>query len=145
MKTMTITTKTESQFTSVLLRVSAGVRYWEDAEINGVQDDDGTLVPLRDGNLWKPTIELETGRVLDWPPGTKASIHYKVCDAGEYWLEDAAGARLKWKGDYVPDNLLCIGEKGYGDYIIMEIAADGAIHGWKQPELIADHWKQESK
>ena len=85
-------------FSPLRLLVSAEVRYWEDAEINGTGDtEDGTLIPLKVGNLWKPSIELETGRVLEWPQGTTADIHYKVCDQGEYWLEDAEGKRLKWK------------------------------------------------
>jgi len=119
------------------LVVSAEVRYWEDAEVNGVQDsEEGTLIPLKVGNLWKPTIELATGRVVGWPQGTTADIHYKVCDAGEYWLEDANGKRVKWTGDYVPNNLLAIGGEGYGDYIILKISAEGIIEGWKTPQII---------
>lgn len=32
------------------IQVSAQVRYWEDASVNGVFDDDGTLIPLRTGD-----------------------------------------------------------------------------------------------
>lgn len=133
-----------TSFSPVRLIVSAAVRYWEDAKVNGVEDADGTLIPLKTGELWKPTIELATGRVLDWPQGTTADIYYKVCDAGEYWLEDAAGKRLKWNGDYVPSKLLCVGDEGYGDYIILKISADGFIEGWKEPELDGGDWEDTS-
>jgi hypothetical protein len=129
-------------FSQLRLLVSAKVRYWEDAEINGVGDtEEGTLIPLKVGDLWKPSIELETGRVLEWPQGTTADIHYKVCDQGEYWLGDAEGNRLKWKGAYVPNDLLAIGDNGYGDYIILKISAEGIIEGWQLPELRAEDWE----
>ena len=138
---MKIQLKTTIEFTPKLLIVSAAVRYWEDATVNGFEDKEGTLIPFRFNSLWKSTIELETGRVLGWPQGTTASIHYKVCDAGEYWLEDADGKRVKWKGYYVPDSLLAIGGEGYGDYIILKISADGMIEGWKTPEIDGDEWE----
>lgn len=132
-----------AQFKPVRLIVSAEVRYWEDAEINGVIDtEDGQKIPLKKGNLWKPVIDLQTGRVIDWPQGTTADIHYKVCDQGEYWLEDADGKRLKWKGSYVPNDLLAIGDNGYGDYIILKISAEGIIEGWKAPSVDLAEWKE---
>jgi transcriptional regulator with PAS, ATPase and Fis domain len=48
---------------------------------------------------------LATGRVLDWPKGTTAEVHYKVCDAGCYWLEDANGKRLKRENETLKANL----------------------------------------
>lgn len=125
------------------LRVSAGVRYWEDATINGQPDADGTMTPLRNGALWEPRINLETGEVLDWPwpQGPTADIHFKVCDAGDYWLQDENGIDVaKWKGDYVPDGILCVGGGGYGDYIILKIGANGLIEGWHAPEINAQDW-----
>ena len=43
------------------LVVNAAVRYWEDATVNGAEDVDGTLIPGREGDLWKARINLETG------------------------------------------------------------------------------------
>jgi len=127
----------------IKLIVSANVRYWEDAEINGrIAGEDGNQVPLKSGNLWEPVIELATGRVIGWPEGTTGDIHFKVCDAGEYWLQDANGNRYKWKGDYVPDHLLCIGDRGYGDYIILKINSDGIIDGWEMPEIDEAEWEK---
>jgi hypothetical protein len=122
------------------LRASAAARYWEDADINGVIDADGSLIPLRKGDCWDPTIDLETGAVLDWPKGTTASIHYKVCDQGQYWLQDAECRDVaKYLSDYVPD-LLCVGDNGYGDYIILNIDADGLIEGWRTPSIDPEQW-----
>ncbi len=123
------------------IEVSAEVRYWEDATINGVQDEDGSLVPLRDGDLWKPVIRLADGVIMDWPEGTTADIHYKVCDQGEYWLQDENRQRVaKWAGYYVPDSFLCHGDDGFGDYIIFKVGPDGAIEGWRTPEIKPAPW-----
>lgn len=124
------------------LIVQAGVRYWEDATVNGVEDTFGELIPFRKGDDWCPTIDLNTGRVLEWPEGTTANIHYKVCDAGEYWLEDENGKRWKWDDHYVPDYLLCVEDNGYGDYIILKIDGGGFIQGWKQPRIDMTEWKE---
>jgi len=122
--------------------VRADVRYWEDAEINGVEDTKGDKVPMRSGDAWCPEINLLTGSVIGWPAGTTASIHYKVCDGGEYWLGNDIGEKLlKWRGDYVPDSFLCHGDEGYGDYIIFNIAGDGRIAGWKLPVFQAGSWQ----
>ena len=123
------------------IEVSAGVRYWEDASVTGTEDADGTLMPMRKGDNWEPVIRLADGMVMDWPQGTKADVHFKVCDAGEYWLLDDERKRVaKWAGYYVPDDFLCPGENGYGDYIIMKVRTDGQIEKWKAPavEMVCD-------
>ncbi|HVE20612.1 MAG TPA: hypothetical protein VNC39_01435 [Acidocella sp.] len=127
------------------IEVEAGVRYWEGSTLNGEVDEDGNI-PRRKRDAWCPVIELETGRVIDWPPGTTADIHYKVCDDGRYWLLDASGAGLaKWKGYYVPNSILCVNDNGYGDYIIMKIGGDGLVIGWKKPDIDADQWEMVAK
>lgn len=121
---------------AIYIEVEAGVRYWEDASVNGAEDADGALMPMRRGDCWAPLIRLADGLVMDWPQGTTADIHYKVCDAGEYWLLDDDRKRVaKWSGFYVPDDFLCHGDQGFGDYIIFKVAADGHIEGWKTPEI----------
>ena len=116
------------------IEVIADVRYWEDATINGITDDDGKLTPLKRGDSWCPVIRLEDGLVVDWPTGTIANIHFQVCDAGEYWLLDEAQKRIaKWGGFYVPNDFLCPGTHGWGDYIIMKIDDKGFVQKWKRP------------
>ena len=118
------------------IEVKAEVRYWEDASINGVEDIDGKLTPFRTGNNWTPIISLNDGRIIDWPESTNAYIHFKVCDSGEYWLLDENKKRIaEWNGFYVPDEFLCHGDNGYGDYIIMNIDANGNIEGYKKPSI----------
>lgn len=125
------------------LKVEARVRYWEDAYIDGVEDVKRS-VPFRQGDLWMPTIHLESGRIMMWPKGTTADIHYKVCDQGEYWLTDSQGKKqFKWKGYYVPDDFLRVGDQGYGDYIIFQVGEDGFIKDWVKPDIDLDEWKAE--
>jgi hypothetical protein len=122
------------------IEVRAAISYWEDGTLNGQVDADGRI-PLRDGELWTPTIELATGRVVDWPAGTTAYVHYKVADQGRYWLLDASRTRIaSWKGSYVPEFYLCHGQPGLGDYIILRIGADGLVSGWLKPHVEADDW-----
>ena len=124
------------------LVVDARVRYWEDAEVNGISDEEGDLIPLKEDKSWKPVIQLVTGKIQDWPEGTTADIHYKVCDDGDYWLSDIEGNRVaKWKGHYVPDAFLCVGDRGYGDYIILKVDGAGMIEGWTQPEIDPEEWE----
>lgn len=139
-----ITTHDPSKATHI--EVDAGVRYWEDASVNGVEDTEGTLIPGRkdtpQGPSWQVRIDLERGRIEGWPVGTTANIHYKVCDAGIYWLTDQAGQRLaQWRGYYVPNQFLCHGSEGFGDYIIMDVGEDGTIAGYRRPEIDLERWK----
>lgn len=123
------------------IEVEAEVRYWEDAIVNDVKDDDGSRIFGRDGDLWKIQIDLASGRIEDWPEGVEARIHYKVCDAGEYWLTDAASHRIaKWRGHYVPSRFLCHGGNRHSDYIIMNVSAGGVITSYSPPEISEEDW-----
>ncbi len=111
------------------LSCACGVRYWEDATVNGVEDEDGTLIPFRQGSDWAPVIDVDAGVVVDWPHGTVADIHYKVCDDGAYTLESADKVAIKHIFGYVP-SIMCPGGNGYGDYVIMSIDENGKIKDW---------------
>lgn len=112
------------------LHVVAGARYWEDATVNGVEDEKGDLIPCRDGDYWKPIIDIDNGIITNWTKGTTADIHYKVCDDGNYYLKDAEGNTvLSIIDDYVP-KIMCPGGNGYGDYIIMKVDGEGNIENW---------------
>jgi len=116
------------EFDVEYLFVEAGVRYWEDATIDGIQDEDGNI-PCRDGDCWKPLININTGKIINWTQGVRANIHYKVCDNGTYKLLDANMELIKKIRDYVP-KMLSPKEEGWGDYIIMDIDTDGQIQDW---------------
>ena len=126
MTVLTITVPVEVKY----LKVEAQPRYWEDAEVNGqLEDDDNPSIPCRDGDLWAPLIEIETGRIVDWPSGTTAVTHYKVCDAGRYALLKADHSEIIAIEGYVPA-IMSPSENGFGDYIIMSIGPDGQIADW---------------
>ena len=129
------------------LKVDAGVLYWEDADINGTPDVDmyeckGNAIPrmpfavkvkdkpttniYSDHWRWQPTIDVEKGCIVDWPKGTTAHVHYKVCDDGTYHLLDPLKNIIISVESYVP---YCIGE--CGDYIVMDIDQDGNIDGFR--------------
>lgn len=126
---MKITLKVEKELEAKFLQVQAGVRYWEDASVNGVEDTDGELIPCRVGDDWQPLIELETGKIINWEIGKTADIHYKVCDDGNYILLDENEGEIKSIAGYVINDL-AIGESGFGDYIIMKVDENGIIEGW---------------
>lgn len=115
---------------AVYLRASCGVRYWEDSIVNGVEDEDGKLIPCKVGDRWKPLIELETGTILNWEQGVKAEIHYKVVDDGQYYLLDENKDEIIMKDGYVP-HIMSPKENGYGDYVIMDVDENGVIANWK--------------
>lgn len=133
---MKIKVKIETEIDVKLMKVTAKVRYWEDSSVNGVYDEDGTLMPCRNGENWCPVIQVENGIIMNWNKGVDAEIHYKVCDCCGYELIDDKGEKVFEHDDYVPD-ILTPGGDGYGDYIIMNIDKDGNIQGWDK-ELIAD-------
>lgn len=126
----TITIKTKEKKEVKTLNVSAGVRYWEDTEVNGIEDTEGTLIPCRNGDNWCPIIDIETGTITNWKSGTVADVHYKVCDDGTYELLDAMGVIVKSIDGYVPE-IMCPGGQGFGDYIIMKIDEKGKIANWR--------------
>lgn len=127
---MELAVKTTEMKPVKYLRAMCDVRYWEDAEINGVVDENGSLIPCRNGDTWDITIDLDTGKIENWPDGTTADVHFKVCDAGAYQLQDPEGIGVADLEGYVPD-MLSPGGDGYGDYVIMKIGPDGQIENWK--------------
>lgn len=131
---MKIELTVKKEFDVKFLHVIAEVMYWEDAIVNGKEDDENNIkMPCSDGNTWNPIIELETGRIINWEIGNTASVHYKVCDAGVYTLTDSENNEVVKKDGYVP-NCMSPKSNGYGDYIIMDIDGDGMIANWK-PDL----------
>lgn len=126
------------------LNIVAHVRHTEDATINGVSDKAGAMPGLYD-ELWDITVELATGKVLDWPQDITARIHYKVCDSGDYFILDENMWRVAERCDnYVP-RFLAIDSEGWGDYIILTIEG-GAIRNWKWSlsleELCEEGWER---
>lgn len=147
-----------------LLYVDAGVRYWEDSEINGISDENlydskGVKAPAMpcvervkttpttniysDHFRWRPIIDAETGVIINWEKGVKASVHYKVGDDCEITYKN--GDEVLCINDnywYVPP-FLSPKEEGFGDYIIMDIDENGQIGNWKYEEV--EFWSNHQK
>lgn len=80
-------------------------------------------------------IEVDTGKVVSWQGSEPVNIYDKVCDNGVYTLFGSGGLEVgKIDNYYVPNNLIP-GE--YGDYIDLEISADGIVTNWpKSPNVL---------
>lgn len=122
---MKLTLKVEKEFEAKFLQVEAGVRYWEDATVNGLDDEEGNLIPCRKGDKWCPIIEIDTGKIINWEIGKAAEIHYKVCDDGKYIILDENKDHIKTLEDYVISDLT-----DDSDYIILNVSKDGIIEDW---------------
>jgi hypothetical protein len=82
--------------------------------------------PLRQGEMWIGTIDIETGVIRDWPTGKSGSMFMKVCDEGTYTLLGKSETLAVRENNYVPS---CIpGE--YGDYVNFDIDENGKIARW---------------
>lgn len=139
---MIIELPVKKKFDIRYLAIQAHVRYWEDGDVNGEDDHDilenPELTPRMPGATkhddgewwWHATIDLENGRILDWPAGVEARIHYKVCDEGLYTLLDEHRRPVAEIESYVPS---CIGEMG--DYIVLSVDGEGNIvNGFFTPD-----------
>jgi hypothetical protein len=115
---VTVNQPVEVEITSV--RVEVSVRY-------GV-DDIPNDFPLRDGAMWRGTIEIETGKILEWPADKPEHhcLNMNVCDQGIYTLLGPDGTEEAKIDGYCPNRLIP-GE--YGDHIDLEIGG-GVVTNW---------------
>lgn len=149
---MKITINKPTEFDAIYLKVDASVRYWDDAKVNGVYDTNcedlenpaaAPTIPcaeyvgaqhrvLHGENWrWRPLIDIETGKIVNWKKGTSANVHYKVCDDFACEILDGNKEVIASYDGYVP-KIMCPADEGYGDYIIMNIDEDGIIQGWRK-------------
>jgi len=114
--TVMIKTDIDAKFVSVEM----AVRYDE--------EDIPNDFPLRDGDMCRGLINIDEGRIVDWPHGKEGRLQMKVCDQGSYELFDKDRNSLaRIDNDYVPNDLIP-GE--YGDYVDMKIDTEGKITNW---------------
>ena len=87
---------------------------------------------------WQATIEIATGKILEWPSGETGQFYMKVCDEGSYFLLDENQQIITAiEVDYVPNSLLPPTD-GYGDYVAFEIQADGVITNWYKNPVVTE-------
>jgi hypothetical protein len=118
---LTITKPTEIEADSI--SVVLPVRYDEEQIPNDF--------PLRKGDTWRATIDLETGMIREWKPEFGArQMSLKVVDEGCYYLLcDCDGSHIvEREQQYVP--AFFPGDH-YGDYVRFKIGADGRIADWR--------------
>ncbi len=102
------------------VRVFVPVRYEEEDMPNDF--------PFRKGDMWDITIDIDTGKIVDWP-GPAAHVEMKVTDGGSYYLLGPDKSVVKAiEQDYVPHG---VAPGSYGDYIEMDIEEDGTITGYR--------------
>ena len=82
---------------------------------------------------WCPVIDVNEGKILDWPEGFCLRTHFKVCDQGVYvysnYDESAQIVSVDCNEHYVPTWLDDI-DDGYGDYLYISVNGDGSIENW---------------
>ena len=147
---MNLKIKIVKEVDAKFIQVDSGIRYWENTEVNGEYDinfiatkgegepkipcavkvkDEPEDTIYSDHWRWQPLIEIETGQIVNWQKGVTGNVLYKVCDEFACDLLDADRNKVHSYEGYVPD-FMCPREAGYGDYIDMEIDAEGFIKGW---------------
>jgi len=109
--------------------------------VNYEEEDMPNDYPHRKGQQWDITIDIETGKIRDWPKGIEARhIYMKVVDGGRYYLMHGADIVATRESEYVP---ACIpGE--YGDYVEFDINTLGTILNWKPRdyEIVDSFWPE---
>ena len=149
------------------LKARMGVRYWVDCEyskdngetwIDPEDDDEETDAKViadmpfvepetnRWGttNYWNILIDLDKGKVVDWPKGFCIHTNFKVCDDGEYsFLDDQKNEVInitkEYDQYYVPD-FLALEDSGYGDYVYINIDGDGHIENFQKMRNRIDYY-----
>ena len=95
---------------------------------------------------WCPVIDVNEGRVLDWPENFVLVTHFKVCDQGVYVYSNQDESQQIVSTDcdeyYVP-GWLCDWDEGYGDYMFSQINGDGTIENWEKLKKKLLHYAKE--
>lgn len=89
-----------------------------------------------ENRLMNFTIDLTTGKVIDWQRDEFLRLWGKIRDEGTYTLLDADHTPITQITSYVPNRLLPPFEQGWGDYLELAIQSDGTIDNWSStPDL----------
>ncbi len=120
-----------------------------DVPVNYGEEDIPNNFPGRNGDMLSWEIDFDTGKIKDYSWPEEFSFHMKVVDCGIYRLtgryninpEGMQQPKVEFSrvNDYVPAGL-AIGDCGYGDYIIFDIAPDGTIKNWKPTAFDLDEF-----
>ena len=124
---MKVTIPTTKEVNVKFITIEVAVRY--------NQEDIPNDAPMRKGDMWKASVDIEAGRVIDWPTYEPLTLHMKVCDEGLYKLFDQDWVELACIDGYVPHGIV---PGKYGDYIEMDIDEDGFVTNWPKKPSFSD-------
>lgn len=118
------------------LLLNASVRYWEDCEINGheIDETDFDKIPCKKEDSWKPVIDIDSGIIENWTNGISLKTYFKVCDECSFEIRDEMATVYLEENEYVPE-FLSLHDRGFGDYIYLEIDKNGLIQDWKKDSV----------
>lgn len=147
-----ITTKVKKEIK--YLCATMGVRYWCDCEystdgknwidpcVEDTEEESDNMknitpfvvnkdIGYRPSDYWEIIIDIDNGKVLNWPDNFWLKTHYKVCDDGKYVfldenMNEVINITEKYDQYYVPD-FLALEDSGYGDYVYLNIDNEGNI------------------
>jgi hypothetical protein len=128
---MKATVKIEKEVDIKKVIIDIKIRYVGDTD----DDDVPTDFPMLSGEIWKATVLIDEGRIIDWPKGVARDLFCKVCDAGVYTLLDHDDNEISVRSGYVPNNLVP-GE--YGDYVDLKIDTNGIITNWPKSPSVSE-------
>lgn len=130
---MELTVKVEKTINVAAVRVVLPVKYGD--------EDMPYDFPFRKGEQWEIVIDMDTGKIRDWPQGLAYDLSMKVTDGGSYYLLDENDNVVASLQDYVPEPI----PGRYGDYVELEINADGTIDNWDpdKGEIILDFFGED--
>lgn len=118
---------------AVAINIVAAVNYGEEEIPNDF--------PGRLGDTWNAVIDIDTGRIYNWPKGRKADMHLTVKDSGCYYLIDALGMVIAAiEQGYVPHSIV---PGSYGDTIELQIGPDGVITNWPRNPTDKDFHRED--
>lgn len=124
----------EVEVEACLIDVDAHIRYLED--IGFEQDNnwcdcnaDDPECPCIEGHQWRPIININTGKIINWDAPITCHVFAKVCDEFKCKIKGLNGEDIITYEGYVP-SFMAIEDNGYGDYIDMIVEEDGTIKDW---------------
>lgn len=124
--------KIETEVEATEIRMDLAVRYNEDDIPNDFPGRDGDILTLR--------VEIDTGKIHDFPSNIRRDVFMKVCDQGSYEIYSPEGESLaKIVNDYVPHGLVP-GE--FGDYVKFKIEG-GVITNWPARPNLNDFFPED--
>lgn len=129
---LTIYEKTKKVVNASAIKCVLPVRYGD--------EDIPYTFPGRANDVLTITLDIDTKKVRDWPGDFGPyRVNMKVVDQGCYYLLDVDGVEIaRSEHGYVPNKIV---PGKFGDYVILDIGADGSIRNWRfEPYDIFDEF-----